>query len=435
MKTLHSTNKTTEQAILIGVNLNNNPQFEYSMLELANLAQACNIDVVEQTTQNLHDTNHKYYIGTGKLDEIQALLENTKANLVIFNTELSPAQIRNIETILPCKIIDRTMLILQIFEQRAKTKEAKLQVEIARLQYFLPRLVGLRTSLDRQGGGGTSGTFNRGAGEKQLDLDRRQIENQINILKKELQTVVAQRKTQRQWRSKQGIKTVALVGYTNAGKSTLMNTIINTFPHDADELKTVFTKDMLFATLQTASRRIDMPKKKSFILTDTVGFVSDLPHHLIEAFKSTLEEICEADLLLHVIDYSDPHHQAMQTLTSQIIAELGAANIPVLHVFNKIDRIPHTNVPENVQTNLYISAKTKAGLSELIATITSHIFADYKTYKLTVPYQRGDITAFYHQNIEVLNETFTNEGTVLTISCPERLAYTYKDDVLLIEEM
>ena len=438
MTKLYETAPIKEKAILVGANINNNPRFFYSMLELENLAEACDIEVLASETQNLHQPTVKYYIGPGKLEDIIDLIEDTEANVVIFNTELSPIQMRNIENMLDCKILDRTMLILQIFEQRAQTKEAKLQVEIARLQYFLPRLVGLRSSLDRQGGGGASGTYNRGAGEKQIDLDRRQIEEQITFLKKELQAVVKRRQVGRSWRRKQEIKTVALVGYTNAGKSTLMNQFINYFAAKNPDLTTedaaqkhVFVKDMLFATLQTASRRIDMPHKKSFILTDTVGFVSELPHHLVEAFKSTLEEINEADLLLHVIDASSTEAETMEALTLDIIRELGAGDLPILRVFNKIDTLDNI-VPENTETEFYISAKTGTGLPDLINGITKKIFADHRLYELKIPYSRGDITAFYHQNVHVINEHHDAEGTILQIMATEPIAYTYKHDIISV---
>lgn len=432
--TLFTNEAPIEQALLIGVDTGH-ADFDYSMIELENLAVACNITPLKIVTQKLASTNSKFYVGPGKIAEISELLENEEANVVIFNTELSPSQIRNIERELACKVIDRTMLILQIFEQRAQTKEAKLQVEIARLQYFLPRLVGLRASLDRQGGGGASGTFNRGSGEKQIDLDRRQIENQITFLKKELQTVVEQRQTQRRWRKRQDVKTVALVGYTNAGKSTLLNAITAYFAdEDAASDKSVFVKDMLFATLQTASRRIDMPNKKAFILTDTVGFVSNLPHHLVEAFKSTLEEIHEADLLLHVIDYSDENAETLEKLTLQVIGELGAKDIPTLRVFNKIDKLANF-ATDNTTTDFYISAKSGLGLPSLITGIENHIFEDYHLYEIKIPYTRGDITAFYHQNVEVLNEDFTDDGTVLKINATERMANKFHKEILSVEQL
>lgn len=273
-----------QRAILVGVDLNSDKNFEYSVEELRNLAEACNVEVVGLLTQKLERVNSACYIGTGKVEEVALLVAQNDANLVIFNDELSPSQIRNLEAGLQCKVIDRTILILDIFARRAKTREAQLQVEVAQLRYMMPRLIGLNASLSRQAGGIGS----KGPGEKKLELDRRRIEEQVHRLNKELDSLVLARQNQRKLRKRNATPVVALVGYTNAGKSTTMNALLKISNSQLD--KVVFEKNMLFATLETSTRQIQLPDNKQFLLTDTVGFVSKLPHQLVKAFRSTLED-------------------------------------------------------------------------------------------------------------------------------------------------
>ena len=422
-----------QQAILVGVNQQYSITFENAMLELANLATACDIEVVGEITQYLSQPNSKYYLGTGKMIELKELAKQKAANLIIFNAELSPSQLRNIEALLEMKVIDRTMLILEIFNARAKTREAKIQVAIAQLQYFLPRLVGLRASLGRQVGG--VGTQNKGLGEKQIDLDRRKIERDIVLLKRELMAIVHNRQTQRKWRKRQGIKTVALVGYTNAGKSSIMNYFINTYRLEQPDKKLVLAKDMLFATLQTIARRIDLPDKQSFILTDTVGFISNLPHHLVEAFKSTLEEIKDADLLLHIIDITDMQQEMMKKVTNDTLIALGADGIPVVYVYNKIDQHGYDFFERNNNGSCYVSAKTGRHMAALTETIKKFIFDDYGYYQLLVPYNRSDIPAFYHENVIVKKVNYLADGVQLIIHTTPKLAYKYKECCLLVQEI
>src|SRR5690606_33200536 len=333
-----------ERAVIVGVQLQKDLHFAYGMEELHNLAEACNVEVVGEVTQNLDRINPSHYVGSGKVEEIKAFYEEADANLVIFNDELSPSQIRNLEEDLECKVIDRTMLILDIFSRRAKTREAQVQVELAQLQYMLPRLVGLRASLGRQGGSSSGGVANRGAGETKLELDRRKLEDQISKLHKELENIKDQRVTQRKQRTKKGMPVVSLVGYTNAGKSTVMNGLLT--KTGQNEEKQVFEKDMLFATLETSVRQIRLEDNKSFLLTDTVGFVSKLPHHLVKAFRSTLEEARNADLLLHVVDVSNEEHRYMMEVTNLTLQAVGVENVPTLYVYNKSDLagIPYPRV-------------------------------------------------------------------------------------------
>ena len=401
-----------QRAILVGVNLNSESDFEYSMEELANLAEACDVEVIGKVTQNLHRVNPSHYIGTGKIEEVSAFVKEVDANLVIFNDELSPSQIRNLEADLDCKVIDRTILILDIFAQRAKTKEAQLQVEVAHLQYMMPRLIGLRESLGRQGGG--VGTKNKGVGEKKLELDRRKIEEQIAVLNKELEALVAQRQTQRKQRKKNEVPVVALVGYTNAGKSTTMNAMLEMFNGSTE--KQVFEKDMLFATLETAVRNIQLPDNKSFLLTDTVGFVSKLPHHLVKAFRSTLEEVAEADLLVHVVDYANPNYEHLIEITNQTLKQIGVENIPTIYAYNKADVID-IEIPKVQDNRVYLSAKQKVGIDELVQMIRAQIYKDYTKCEMLIPYDQGQLISYFNEHAHVLSTDYENEGTKIIVEC------------------
>ena len=405
-----------EKAILVGVNLRNDKHFEYSMEELTNLAEALNVEVVGIVTQNLERVTPSHYVGTGKIEEIKSFYEEAQANLVIFNDELSPSQLRNLERDLETKVIDRTMLILDIFGRRAKTREAQMQVELAQLQYMLPRLVGLHASLSRQGGGTGGGFKNRGAGETKLELDRRKIEDQISKIKKELEQVKEQRETQRKQRRKNAVPVVSIVGYTNAGKSTIMNQLLAKIGQE--DHKQVFEKDMLFATLETSVRYIELHDKKSFLLTDTVGFVSKLPHHLVKAFRSTLEEARDADLLLHVVDVSNAEHGFMMDVTNETLKAVGVEGIPTIYVYNKADL---ANVPYPVISgdNIWISAKQGNGLDELLQIIRQHIFSDYVTCKMLIPYEQGNIVSYLNENATIYETAYEEAGTLLKLEVKE----------------
>lgn len=413
-----------EKAILVGVNLRNDKHFEYSMEELTNLAEALNVEVVGIVTQNLERVTPSHYVGTGKIEEIKSFYEEAQANLVIFNDELSPSQIRNLEHDLETKVIDRTMLILDIFGRRAKTREAQMQVELAQLQYMLPRLVGLHASLSRQGGGTGGGFKNRGAGETKLELDRRKIEDQISKIKKELEQVKEQRETQRKQRRKNAVPVVSIVGYTNAGKSTIMNQLLAKIGQE--DHKQVFEKDMLFATLETSVRYIELHDKKSFLLTDTVGFVSKLPHHLVKAFRSTLEEARDADLLLHVVDVSNAEHGFMMDVTNETLKAVGVEGIPTIYVYNKADL---ANVPYPVISgdNIWISAKQGNGLDELLQIIRQHIFSDYVTCKMLIPYEQGNIVSYLNENATIYETAYEEAGTLLKLEVKEADYAKYQD--------
>ncbi|MED2038871.1 GTPase HflX [Bacillus wiedmannii] len=401
-----------QRAVLVGVNLGNEDDFAYSMEELTNLAEACDVEVIGQVTQNLQRVNPSHYIGKGKIEEVAAYVNEVDANMVIFNDELSPSQIRNLEADLDCKVIDRTILILDIFAQRAKTKEAQLQVEVAHLQYMMPRLIGLRESLGRQSGG--VGTKNKGVGEKKLELDRRKIEEQISVLNKDLEALVAQRQTQRKQRKKNKVPVVALVGYTNAGKSTTMNAMLEIY--NGTEEKQVFEKDMLFATLETSVRNIDLPDNKSFLLTDTVGFVSKLPHHLVKAFRSTLEEVAEADLLIHVVDYANPNYEQLIDITNETLKKIGVENIPTIYAYNKSDMVD-VEIPKVQEDRVYLSAKKHVGIEELVEMIRSHIYKEYTKCEMLIPYDQGQVVSYFNNHAHVLSTSYENEGTKLEVEC------------------
>lgn len=401
-----------ERALLIGVHTQTDENFEYSMEELGNLAEAIDVEVVGTITQNLERPNPSQYVGSGKIQEIRNFYEEADANLIIFNDELSPSQIRNLENGLACKVIDRTMLILDIFARRARTRESRMQVELAQLQYMLPRLVGLRASLSRQGGGTGGGFQNKGAGETKLELDRRVIEDQIARLRRDLENFKGQRETQRKQRRRSGLPVVSLVGYTNAGKSTLMNRLLEKVDAGAD--RQVFEKDMLFATLDTSVRHVKLPDNKEFLLTDTVGFVGKLPHHLVKAFRSTLEEARDADLLLQVVDVSHPEHQFMMEVTNDTLVQVGVENVPTLNVFNKSD-LANVTYPKVKGNTIWLSAKDGQGFDELVELIKEYIYEQYVTCKLLVPYDRGDVVSYLNDQAHVKEMTYEEDGTLMLV--------------------
>ena len=405
-----------QRAILVGVDLNNDKNFDYSVEELKNLAEACSVQVVGVLTQKLERVNPACYIGTGKVDEVALLVEQNDANLVIFNDEVSPSQIRNLEHGLQCKVIDRTILILDIFASRAKTREAQLQVEVAQLKYMMPRLIGLNASLSRQAGGIGS----KGPGEKKLELDRRRIEEQVHKLNKELDSLVLARQNQRKLRKRNSTPVVALVGYTNAGKSTTMNALLTV--SNAQSEKSVFEKNMLFATLETSTRHIQLPDNKQFLLTDTVGFVSKLPHQLVKAFRSTLEEVTEADLLLHVVDLSHPEFQTQIEITNKVLDELGVKETPMVYVYNKADLVEDEFTPSTKEA-VRISAKNLTNIDTLIDCIKSHIFQHYVKASFLIPYDRGNLVSYLNEHANVFDTEYLENGTLITVECSEHDAH------------
>lgn len=408
-----------EQVILVGVETSDAYQreadFARSMEELVNLAEACFMNPVAIVTQKMEFVNKGLYIGTGKVQEVKELVKTLDAELVIFDNSLTPSQLRNLQEELNCPVMDRTNLILDIFESRAKTREAKLQVETARLQYLLPRLVGMHEALTRQGG--TSGSMSsRGAGEKKLELDRRRIEHRLAELRRELEAVSGERIIQRKKRQNSRLPLVALVGYTNAGKSTIMNGLVDKYVGDQE--KKVLEKDMLFATLDTTVRRINTGNNCDFLLSDTVGFIDKLPHSLVKAFRSTLEEVQNADLLLHVVDYSDEYYREQMQTTQETLRELEAGDIPVITVFNKADKKAESmEYPKVIGDKIYLSAKENESLNVLTELILNKIYADYVTVTFLIPYEKGGLVSYFMENAQIISQKYEENGTRLTVKC------------------
>ena len=382
------------RGILVGVKY---PQmtydFDVSMQELEQLAYACDIEVKTIVIQNLEVISPQYYIGKGKVMEIEELLD--KDDIVIFNEELTPLQMKNLSDVWQVEVTDRSDLILRIFASRAKTKEAKLQVAMARLEYTLPRLAGMKQNLySQQGGMGF-----RGAGEKQIELDRRRIRRQLTQAKRELEVIEKQRQTQRQLRKHHQEKVVCLVGYTNSGKSSLLNHFTQ---------KKVDAKDMLFASLQTASRRIYF-KKHHMIMNDTVGFIHQLPHSFVQAFRSTLEEVKDADLLLHIIDTSSPYYHNQIETTLSVLKDIGAQHIPMIYVYNKIDLLPQLPIFEQ-ENSIGISVKEKLHFDELEDMIIQTLFKDYELISIYIPYEQGHIFSEIEYQYEIVQLEYLENG-------------------------
>lgn len=401
------------KAFIAGVNLDD-PNFDYYMNELTNLVEANNMEVVGQARQNLQTIVAGTYFGVGKINEIKNMAHGLKAKVLVLNDELTPVQIRNLEKLTKLRVIDRTELILEIFASRARTKQAKLQVQLARLQYELPRLHPSENNLDQQrgSGGSSSGGFaNRGAGESKLELNRRTIGKQISAIKKELKAVAGQEEIKASRRNQSLLPKVALVGYTNAGKSTTMNGLLKAFS-DLDDDKQVFVKNMLFATLDTSVRRIDIGNNFSFILSDTVGFISKLPHNLVESFKATLQEARDADLLVNVVDSADPNMLQMIRTTQQVLEEIGAGNIPMITAYNKAD-LTDRSYPQIEGKDILYSANDEKSIKMLADLISKQVFNNYEKFKLKLPLTDGKTLAYLHEHAHVIEENYQDDGIYL----------------------
>ena len=401
------------KAILVGVQLGED--ISYSMEELKGLCEAASIEVIGNVIQNMEKPNTATLIGSGKVEEIRELVSNMEADLVVFNDELSGMQLRNLEDTLGVRVIDRVILILDIFAKRATSREGKLQVELAQLKYRIPRLTGFGKSLSRLGGG--IGT--RGPGEKKLETDRRHIERRIYDIKDELDSIKRNRQTQKKLREKNEVPVVALVGYTNSGKSALMNRILS--KTDKEE-KQVFEENMLFATLDTYQRRVEADKNHSFILVDTIGFVSRLPHLLIDAFKATLEIVTEADLLVHVIDASYENSDFHQEVTEKVLKEIGAGSKDKIKALNKVDLVGDRQALEINSTgkdSFLISAKYDIGVDDLMDEIMKRIFGEMINARLLIPYTRGDVSSYIQTKGEVSGIEYTENGTLIQCSLKE----------------
>ena len=391
-------------AILAGIQLRED--ISYSMEELAGLAEADGVAVAGQMIQSLERPNTATLIGKGKVEELAELCRNMEADMVIFNDELSGVQLRNLEEALEVRVIDRTILILDIFADRAVSREGKLQVELAQLQYRMPRLTGFGRSLSRLGGG--IGT--RGPGEKKLETDRRHIAGRIDDIKAELARIGKTRQVQRSGREKSQIPVVALMGYTNSGKSAIMNRLLQLSER---EDKTVSSQNMLFATLDTQHRKITLEQGSEFILIDTVGFVSRLPHSLVEAFKSTLEEVRYADLLIHVVDSSYENRDFYMEVTNKVIEQIGAGDKDQIVAYNKMDIAKSVPLDVSGHEAVYLSAKTGENVNVLVEKIREKIFGGRVEMTLLIPYQRGDITSYLCENAQIFSMEYEEEGTLL----------------------
>lgn len=414
--------KPRERAILVGVDRPNQEwSLESSLAELERLAWTAGADTVAQTTQRLESPNPRTFVGSGKAEEIADLARAYAADVVIFDDELTPSQQSNIEKVVgkSVKVIDRTALILDIFALHASSKEGRLQVRLAQNQYLYPRLRGMWAHLaSNRMGGGVGSRF--GEGESQLEVDRRLIRNRITSIKRELANVSKKRDLQRKRRRESGVFKVALAGYTNAGKSSLLNAITGS---------EVLSYDKLFATLDSTTRQLVLPEGREVTLTDTVGFIQKLPTTLVEAFKSTLDEINGADLILHVVDASDPQHAQQIDTVNMVLEQIGAQEIGRIEVFNKrdlLDEAQYEALRVRFPHAVFTSTKTREGLDELIHRIGSVASAQDELLDIMVPYERGDLVSFAHQRCTILSESYEEAGTHLILRANNQAASRLK---------
>jgi len=421
-----------ERTVLVAAQVKNaRPllRLEDSLLELAMLADTAGMEVVGQAVQRMQQIDSNTYVGSGKVEEIKEQLTELDAQSVIFDDELSPRHQRQLEREFGdnIKVLDRSALILDIFAQHARTKEGALQVELAQYEYRLPRLTRLWTHLARQAGGGSArggsgGVGLRGPGETQLEVDKREISRKISKLKEELEHVREHRRQYRDQRSRAGIPVIALVGYTNAGKSTLLRTITGS---------DVYVANQLFATLDPLTRKVDLPSGRHVLMTDTVGFIQKLPTNLIAAFRATLEEITEADLLLHVVDTSHPNVLQHIESVEDTLAELEMPPVPRILVWNKIDQLPNSELPNRIGDEQYIaetpiSAQNNIGVDGLLTAIEDVLNSYLRKTKLSIPYQRGDLVSQLFELANVEGQEHTEDGVILTVQLPLSLQERFK---------
>ena len=430
------TARPVERAFLVGVEFRSEEQLlslDDSLSELALLAETAGLDVVGRISQRRAAPNPKTYVGSGKVEEIKALAGEVKADVIVFDNELSPRHLREFEKILDnqARLIDRTALILDIFALHAGTREGALQVELAQYEYRLPRLTRAWTHLARQagGGGGRAGSVGgvglRGPGETQLEVDRREIRRRINHLKEEIEKVRVHRQQYRSRRKRSRIPVVALVGYTNAGKSTLLNKLA-----DAE----VYVADQLFATLDPTTRRIELPDGQLALMTDTVGFIQKLPTELIAAFRATLEEIAEADLLLHLIDVTHPNAYAHSEAVLHTLHDIDADHIPILTVLNKIDLLPDPKnaleISSGFPNSVAISALTGYGIPELLEAVNQQLYENYTPLTVRLPYKAGELIALFHDQGRIERIEQEHGGTLIQGRLPGRLVARYQEYII-----
>lgn len=417
----------SERAILIGMEWGRSDSLwtvEDSLEELKQLADTAGATVIKKFVQKRQKPDPAFFIGRGKVQELALFAQQENIDLCIFDDELSPAQQRNIENVMGIRILDRTALILDIFAQRARTNEGKLQVELAQLQYTLPRIMGKGLMLSRLGGG--IGT--RGPGETKLEVDRRRIRDRIAFIKEQIEKVKAVRTLHRTKRKKNNVFEVSLIGYTNAGKSTLLNTLTNS---------DIYAKDQLFATLDPTTRQLTLPNKQEIILTDTVGFIQRLPHQLIAAFRSTLEVVTEADLLVHVIDVSHDLYKEQAAAVHEVLKEIGAETKPVITVYNKIDKLPPDSMLaerlSQEEDTVCISAAKRLNLEALQQLIEAHLKSKAVEVTLSIPYAESAKAAQLHENTNVLSQEYTEQGTLMKVILPIEELENYNDYIVKSE--
>ena len=410
-----------DRAVLVGVDRGSAAwPVEESLAELERLAHTAGSDVVASVTQRMDRPNPRTFIGAGKAEEIARVSADAGASVVIFDDELSPRQQANLEDLIPeTKVLDRTALILDIFALHATSREGKLQVELAQLEYVLPRLRGMWGHLEAERlGGGRGARF--GAGESQLEVDRRMTRKRISELKADLRKVSAEREVQRKSRAGSGVFRVALVGYTNAGKSTLLNRLTG-----AD----VLAYDMLFATLDSTTRRLALPEGREIVLTDTVGFINKLPHGLVDAFRSTLDEVREADLLLHVVDASHSQREAQMQAVREVLQEIDSAEKPAVIVMNKIDSVEADDLErleKRFRGAVFVSGLTGSGADALMHRIAEEASRGSVNLTALVPYTRGDLVKLAHERTQLLSERHTAEGTMLVLRAPQSVVPAFE---------
>ncbi len=410
-----------EQVVLVGVWTEGTAwQAERSLVELARLAETAGAQVLEGLIQRRDRPDPATYIGSGKAQELRRVVVATGADTVICDGELTPGQLRHLEDVVKVKVVDRTWLILDIFAQHARSKAGRAQVSLAQMEYLLPRLRGWGESLSRQAGGraggATGGVGTRGPGETKIETDRRRIRDQMSVLRKQLKEMERVRRTQRSGRRRSGTPAVAIAGYTNAGKSSLLNRLTGAG---------VLVEDELFATLDPTVRRLELPSGRACTVADTVGFVRHLPHHLVEAFRSTLEEVTEADLVLHVVDGSDAEPEEQMSAVREVLSEIGAGNLPELIVINKCDMADPMDIARLRRQEpdaVIVSARTGEGIPELLAALDARLPHPEVDIDLVVPYDRGDLIAQAHERGEVIAEEHLADGTRLKARVSPELA-------------
>ena len=422
-----STTSPRERTFLVGVEIFGQDHIltlEDSLAELSLLADTAGLEVIGELTQKISRPNPETFIGSGKVEELKALIEETLAQVVIFDDELSPRHQRELQSHLgsSVRVLDRTALILDIFAQHAHTSDGQLQVKLAQYEYYLPRLTGQWTHLARQAGGGAGRTGSiggvglRGPGETQLEVDRRKIRHEITLLKKELERIRAHRMRYRAQRKRSSIPTVALVGYTNSGKSTLLNRLAKS---------DIYVADQLFATLDPTTRRVELPGGYQVLFTDTVGFIQKLPTTLVAAFRATLEEIGEADLLLHLVDISHPNAMNQAEAVQQTLEEIGASHVPLITVLNKIDRLSDPEAArhavENYPQAVAISALTGAFIEDLLEHIQNGLFETFSPITVFLPYQQGQLISLFHEVGQVEHLDYGRKGILIQGRIPGQL--------------